>query len=130
MEMPGMVEERYVLPPLEMMEEVSAVELHIYKYYPEKKQFQDEKWTTYFRTLLVAQGITDVEGKVVGFMQAFFFGSSIEEVLSAVNIELRDAYEKLTKIAIRTHWAFLCIEEYKKANLEQREPSYIAFPKL
>jgi hypothetical protein len=107
-----------------------AIENHIYSYYPQKKQAQDNGWVSNFTTKLVASGVTDLDKQVVGFTTSFLKGSSLDEVLSGVEDETKPMYKKLVKVAVKNEWAYLVIQEGKKAIAENREPVYAEFPKF
>ena len=106
------------------------IEEHIYSYYSEKKQAQDSKWVDSYSTKLKADGVTDLEAKVVTMTKAFFNGSTLDEILADVDDTQKPYFKKLVKVAIRTQWAEDCINEGKKAIDEDREPVYTDFPSV
>jgi len=106
----------------------NPIEVAIYKHYSPNTQAQDLMWTNYFRTELVAQGEADVEQKVVGMVLAVQGGKSVDEALSGIDDDKKEAYKKLVKVGIRTAWAKACITEGLTAMAESREPNYPPFP--
>lgn len=107
-----------------------AIETHIYSFYPQKKQSQDEKYVSSYTTKLKAQGVVDLEVQVVAMVVAFFGGTSLNEVLVGVPNEQKYLFEKLVKVGVRTEWAELCVIEGKSSITEKREPVYAEFPEL
>ena len=105
-----------------------AIEDAIYKFYPAKQQAQDEKWVSSFTTKLKAQGVADLEVKIVDMATSFFSGTNLSEVIADVDDEQKPLFEKLVKVGIRTEWAELCVTEGKSAIAENREPVYPEFP--
>jgi len=105
------------------------IEDYIYAHYSEKKQAQDEKWTTYYTTSLKAKAVENIELTVVQKMTQFFEQEkSFEELLEDIEEEYREAFENMIKIAIKTQWAKLCIDEAKLATKEGREIIYPTYP--
>ena len=62
----------------------SELQSYIYARYTHNKQNQDLMWTNYHRTNLVAQGVADVEAKVVGMVLAVKGGKKLSTVLKDV----------------------------------------------
>jgi hypothetical protein len=108
----------------------NPIEIEIYKHYSPNKQNQDLMWTNYHRTNLVAQGVTDVESKVVGMVLAVQGGKKLSTVLKDVDEKHKVAFEKLVKVGLRTAWAESCIEEGLSAMAEGREPIYPQYPSI
>jgi nucleoside diphosphate kinase len=109
---------------------IKAIETYIYKYYPAKKQAQDEKWVSSYTTKLKAGGVVDLEVKAIAMITSFFSGKSLSEVLVDVSEDEKPFFEKLVKVGVRTEWAELCVIEGKTAIAENREPVYAEFPKF
>lgn len=120
----------------EVMEEtvkkqkVERMSMHVYAYYQRDKQQQDEKWVSSYTTKLKAQGVEDLELKVVGMITSFYQGSNLEEILSSVEDEQKPYFEKLVKVGVRTEWMENCIKEGTSAIAEKREANYPVFPKI
>jgi len=130
------------------------IEEHIYKYYPEKKQTQDLKWSEAFRIKLGVYGVVDVDKKIYTMGLGFFTGKTFDESISLVfdkvmiqridsleveptederivlEADIKDKLETLLGIAIRTEWAERCVVEGRKAIMEEREPVYMEFPDI
>lgn len=106
------------------------LERYIYSKYTQKNQAQDQVWTDNFRTKLVAMGVTGIEVKVINGVKAFMNGTPIAEYLKDEQAETIPLLTKLIEIAIRSEWAFMCIQEGKLAIAENREPVYAEFPKV
>ena len=109
---------------------VNPIEDYIYKHYSDRKQSQDSKWVDYYRTELVAKGITDIDSQIVAKILEVNDGKSIDEVIKDIDDDNKEAYSKLIKVGLRTAWAKECIEEGLKAMAEDREPNYPAFPEV
>ena len=109
-------------------EKSQAIENHIYANYPQIKQQQDNGWVSNFTTKLVANGVTDLDKKIVQLTTLFFSGKTLDEVLADIDEELKPKYKKLVKVAVKNEWALKCIQEGKKAIAENREPVYPEFP--
>lgn len=109
-----------------------AIETHIYANYPQKKQAQDEKWTSYHMTLLKAGAVEDLEMKIVTATTSFFSGASFLDVVAGLSeIETQvESFTKLLEISIRTQWTKLVIDEGKLSITENREPVYAEFPQF
>ncbi len=110
----------------------TEVKEYIYKFYPEQKQNQDNKWTIHNKVILNANGVEELEKKIVDFVKRFEAGEKLEAILPNLNLadDLKERFKKVVKIAIKDSWAEACIEEYKKAIAEKRKANYPAFPKI
>lgn len=104
--------------------------LFIYEFYPSEKQQQDEKRVSSYTTKLKAQGVENLELKVVGMITSFYQGSNLEDILSSVEDAQKPYFEKLVKVGIRTEWMEICINEGQTAIAEDREPNYPKFPTI
>jgi len=110
---------------------VKAIELHIYANYSQKTQAQDNGWVQNFTTKLKAGGVNDLNVQVVGFATSFLKdGKKLNEILAGVDVSVLPMYEKLVKVAVKNEWAYLVIQEGKKAIAENRKPTYVEFPKF
>lgn len=107
----------------------AEIEKHIYAFYPEKKQGQDEKWTSICMTKLKAAGVENLELKIVQAARAYFQGQTLTEAVATFDGD-KELFTRLVKIAVRTEWASLCVAEGIKAIAENREPNYPKFPEL
>jgi len=106
-----------------------AIEEHIYNFYSQTKQSQDEKFVSSYTTKLKAIGVTTLEKKIVSMVGSFLAGSTLEECLSTVtNEDQKPFFEKLLKVGVRTEWCELCIKEGSLAITQEREAEYMAFP--
>jgi hypothetical protein len=94
------------------------------------KQGEDEKWNSYYRTLVVANGFQNIEADIVSKTLEIQSGKTLDEVLADVATKNKEGIEKLLKIAVRTSWAKKCVDEGKLAIAENREPNYPVFPIL
>ncbi len=108
-------------------ERINFLERYIYAYYPPQKQAQDEKWVSSFSTKLKAEGVEELEAKVVQFVARFLEGETLDEILKEIEIGQREKFKKLIKVAIRTEWAERCINEYDLSIAENRESEYPDF---
>jgi hypothetical protein len=106
---------------------VNPIEAYVYSKYSPNKQAQDLMWTNYHRTNLIAQGVTDLEKKIVTKALLIKGGKTLKEVLSDVKDEHKNAFDKLLKVALRTTWAESCIKEYISATTERRKAIFPEF---
>lgn len=112
------------------LEKEEKLQEYIYTKYTKTKQQQDEKWVSSYTTKLKAQGVENLELKVVGMITSFYQGSNLEETLSSVEEAQKPYFEKLVKVGIRTEWMENCIKEGTTAIEENREANYPVFPKI
>ncbi|WP_108062715.1 hypothetical protein [Poseidonibacter lekithochrous] len=106
------------------------MENHIYTYYSQRKQAQDEKWVSSYTTKLKAANFEKLELVVVEMTTSFYDGVSFEDILIGIPVEQKMMVEKLVKVGIRTEWIENCIKEGELAITENREPNYPKFPFL
>lgn len=108
-------------------EKEGEIETHIYANYPQKKQAQDEKWTSICMTKLKAAGVQDLELKIVQAAGAYFQGQSLEQATASFEGD-NELFTRLIKIAVRTEWASLCVAEGVAAIKENRGANYPEWP--
>ena len=111
------------------VEKEAEIEKHIYSFYSEKKQAQDEKWTSICMTKLKAAGVADLELKIVQAAGVFFQGKSLTEAVATFDGD-KELFTRLVKIAVRTEWGAQCVAEGLAAIKEQRAPKYPDWPGL
>lgn len=113
-----------------MIAEAEAkIEAHIYSFYSEKKQGQDEKWTSICLTKLKAAGVQNLELQIVQAAGAFFQGQNLEQATATFQGD-KELFTKLVKIAVRTEWAAQCVKEGTTALQDKREANYPKYPEL
>ena len=101
---------------------------YIYKYYPQDKQNSDLADKLYYENILKAKNIENLEADIVKRIERFYNGESLDEIVSDVIDENKEAYLQLIKVGIRVTWVQMCKAEYKKAIEENREPNYPKYP--
>lgn len=111
-------------------EREGEIEKHIYAFYSQKKQAQDEKWTSICMTKLKAAGVADLELKIVTAAGGVLQGQSLDAVTAAFTGDQNELFTRLIKIAVRTEWASLCVAEGIKAIKENRGANYPEWPGL
>jgi len=111
-----------------MKDKYKEVENVIYSKYPQSKQNSDLADKLYYENVLKAKGIENLESDIVARVERFYEGASLEDILSDVADENKEAYEQLIKVGIRVTWVQMCKNELKKAIEEQREPEFPKYP--
>jgi hypothetical protein len=113
--------------------EINPIRTYIHKFYPPMKQGEDEKWTTFHKTMLSAEGVSleEIDKNIVNQSTMILNDSkSLHEAVEEMKEEHRESYEKLFKIGVRTGWSYGVITEGTKALEEGREPTYDKFPNI
>jgi hypothetical protein len=109
----------------------NPIRIHIHRFYPPMKQGEDEKWTTFHKTMLSAKGVnaTEINTTIVNKTTLILEGEkTLQEMLEDIDEDKRDSYKKLIKIGARTGWAYKTIKEFMLAESENREPVLSPFP--
>jgi len=114
----------------------AELESYIYGNYPQEKQLQDQGWQSYAQTVIVgATAQTDapvttdaLTREVLGAVVQIYGGAlTIDDYIAQKPEALREHYKKLVKIGLRLKWTKDCIDEFKSALTEGREPNYKEF---
>lgn len=128
----------------------SLIQATIYDHYPERKQAQDEKWTSSFTVKLKAAGVQNLEAQLVSAVGRVAAGEVFDTVVSSVvatlspkvlaNIQGSSEVEqqtyanymfgKLVKIALRTEWAENCIAAAVTAAAANKRIDFPEYPEL
>lgn len=106
------------------------IENHIYKYYPQKKQSQDEKWFTLYSSKLKALSIQDVDTKIIQMTDAIFENKQLQDLLEDIPDEQKPYFQKLVKVSSRIQWAELCISEFQSAFAQNKQALLPDFPEF
>jgi len=109
----------------------NPVREYIHKFYTPMKQTEDEKWTSFYISILVAGGmdINELHKIIVTSSTMILKGlSTLEYEVNKFPEDTRPKLEKLFKIGARTGWTFMTINELVTAKKESREPVLLDFP--
>lgn len=109
----------------------NPIRTYIHRFYPPMKQGEDEKWTTFYTTMLSVGGFdrNELEKKVVEVSKMILDGTTtLDYEVDKYPDEIKDGIRKLFKIGSRTGWTFRTINEMVLARKEGRDPNLTEFP--
>lgn len=113
----------------ERIQELSdACKNYILSFYPAIKQQSDIADKVYFETVLKAVGISNLEADIIKRVEDFYNGKTLDEVISDVADENKEAYLQLIKVGVRVNWVQRCKEVLRDAIANSTKPNFPKFP--
>ena len=111
--------------------ESNPIRDYIYNIYTPMKQNEDERWTSFHKIMLSANGVDmkEIDKAIITVSQNLFNNkTTLNYEVDKYPQPQQESVRKLFKIGARSYWAFVTLNEMVSAIKENRKPNLKEFP--